>query len=508
MPVTNNDILRAILLKELDRMEPETSTFEDDPMHFLLKKYAGLKNTLEYLMTPSFEEYVTGIYVVAPKPTTFKIVLHNGEFFFLQFMGKAYEATVQGKKYYLMTIGEKERCMVAISRLLRFGNPLKSKGPDGAEQATRDSEGPTEEAGPTPPAETSETEGGEALTEARILEAILKEAETGDAVLFESALVYAWYKVNDIPIPKGAILPAEMEKLKSNKNMIKKAKEAIIELGLQEGDSARATGRAGEKVTLTEFWKSQNASNTTPKTDVILGDKKISVKVGNSQLMSGGKNESVATFYAAAKKVPGILDTDEAKDVLDTFDKFVEVGYTKSGGVEAGLKSGKDKVLKAGDSAHKEMTSKLEALFNASPEFKIAFAQEAMSGYEKFGPDSNASADYVLSVNNDLSNPKIHSTQDEEYAGKIANQMKLTVRFKSSSEKLKGEKTGRYRFWSVVSLVSDPTKLQEAVMDTIKSYINKAKQFINKGVYSLTKFVLGDSVQDSDINFDNTIDFS
>ena len=175
MPVSNHDILKTILLQELDRMEPETSTFEDDPMQFILRKYVGLKNTLEYLMTPSFEEYITGIYVVAPKPTTFKVVLHNGQFFFLQFMGKAYEATVEGKKYYLMSIGEKERCMVAISRLLRFGNPLKTQGPEGAEQGTRDTEGPAEEAGPTPPAETSAPEeGGEELTEMTILESIIR----------------------------------------------------------------------------------------------------------------------------------------------------------------------------------------------------------------------------------------------------------------------------------------------------------------------------------------------
>jgi hypothetical protein len=173
MPVSKHDILKTILLQELDRMEPETSTFEDDPMQFILRKYAGLKKTLEYLMTPSFEEYVTGIYVVAPKPTTFKIVLHNGQFFFLQFMGKAYEATVQGKKYYLMAIGEKERCMVAISRLLRFGNPLKTQGPEGAEKATRDQEGPDAEAGPTPPSETPAA-GEEELTETRILESILR----------------------------------------------------------------------------------------------------------------------------------------------------------------------------------------------------------------------------------------------------------------------------------------------------------------------------------------------
>jgi len=508
MPVSQHDILKTILLQELDRMEPETSTFEDDPMQFILRKYAGLKKTLEYLMTPSFEEYITGIYVVAPKPTTFKIVLHNGQIFFLQFMGKAYEATVEGKRYYLMAIGEKERCMVAISRILRFGSPLKTKGPEGAEQAPAG--GPDEEAGPTPPSEkpAAGEEGGEELTEATILEAILKEADTDKATLFESALVYAWYKLNNLPVPKDAILPEELTKLKSNKNMVEKAGQAIIDLDLVGGNSAKAIGRTGDSIDTTEFWKSQGATNKTSKTDVVLGDKKISVKVGNSQLMSGGKNESLATFYAAAKKVPNILNTKEAKAVLDTFDKFVEVGYTKSGGVEAGLKSGKDRVLSAGDKAHKEMAGKLEELFNKSPEFKIAFAQEAMSGYEKFGPDSNASADYVLSVNSDLSGAKLHSTQDSNYAAKIANQMKLTVRFKSSSEKLKGEKTGRYRFWSVVSLVSDPTKLQEGIMDTIKSYINKAKEFINKGVYSLTKFVLGDSVQDDDIKFDNTIDFN
>ena len=184
MPVSNHDILRSILLQELDRMEPETSTFEDDPMQFILRKYAGLKNTLEYLMTPSFEEYITGIYVVAPKPTTFKVVLHNGQFFFLQFMGKAYEATVEGKKYYLMSIGEKERCMVSISRLLRFGNPLKTQGPEGAEQGTRDAEGPEAEASvETDTTAAPEAEGGEELTESKILESIIKKKLTTELTI-------------------------------------------------------------------------------------------------------------------------------------------------------------------------------------------------------------------------------------------------------------------------------------------------------------------------------------
>jgi hypothetical protein len=179
MSITKESILKAILLKEFDRMQPDVSTFEDDPMQFILRKYEGLNKTLTYLMTPSFQDYVTGIYIVAPKPTTFKIVLHNGQFFFLQFTGKTYEATVAGKGYYLMNIGEKERCMLAIARLLRYGNPLKTKGPEGAEQGTRDeagSEAGGEAGGGEAAAETPPAEGGaeeEPIAETKILEKIL-----------------------------------------------------------------------------------------------------------------------------------------------------------------------------------------------------------------------------------------------------------------------------------------------------------------------------------------------
>ncbi len=44
MPVSQHDILKTILLNELDRMEPETSTFEDDPMQFILRKYGPMRH--------------------------------------------------------------------------------------------------------------------------------------------------------------------------------------------------------------------------------------------------------------------------------------------------------------------------------------------------------------------------------------------------------------------------------------------------------------------------------
>lgn len=540
------DILKAILLeadeednvkdkeKEVEKNDAEEkadnrasekddkpdSAFDKDPMGFILKKYHTLNELLSELMTPAFKEYITAIFIQSPKPTTFKIVLHNSQYFFLSYMGDGvYEAIISGKRHYLSSIGEKERSMKGISRLLQQGSPLKTKGPEGAEQGTRpegeddgslsggNNNGGGDQTGvETTPAAEEEDSDNAPLTEAAILKGLLTEADTGDAVLFESALVYAWYKVTGLPMPKDAILPAELAKLKSNKKMVNAAIQAVQKLNLGTGKSARATGRSGEKATLTDFWKSQGASNTTPKTDVILGNKKISVKAGNSQLMSGGKNESLATFYAAAKKVPGILKTKEAQDVIKTFEKFVEGGYTKAGSVEKELTAGKNKVLKDGDKAHKEMKTKLQDLFNKSPKFKIAFAKEAMSGYEKFGPKSPASADYVLSVDSGFGSPKLHSTQNDSYAAKIADQMNLTVRFKSTSQKIGGEKTGKYRFWSVVSLISDPTKLKEGISDTIKNAYNSVKNFINQGIYSLTKFVMGDDEIDVELN--NTIDFS
>jgi hypothetical protein len=115
-----------------------------------------LVQTLTMLMTKDFKDYITGIYIVAPKPTTFRIVLHNNQEFTLAFMGKAYQAKVEGKKYFLLTIGEKERCILAIARLLETGPAITQKGPE-VEETSKPAGEPTEAAEEVP-AETGEEE--------------------------------------------------------------------------------------------------------------------------------------------------------------------------------------------------------------------------------------------------------------------------------------------------------------------------------------------------------------
>lgn len=127
-------------------------SFEEDPMMYILNKYPSLPKTLTLLLSDAYKDYITAIYIIAPKPTTFKIVLHNGQFFYLTYLGKAYEAKVLGRRYYLMTIGDKERAILAIAGLLELGAPLNVKGPD-AEATTSATE--TSAAEETPPAEGS-----------------------------------------------------------------------------------------------------------------------------------------------------------------------------------------------------------------------------------------------------------------------------------------------------------------------------------------------------------------
>lgn len=146
--------IRNYLREEEEEMSMQTITtpvrsFEEDPMMYILKKYPSLAETLTLLLTDAYKDYVTGIYIIAPKPTTFKIVLHNGQFFYLRYLGKAYEAKVLGRRYYLLTIGDKERAILAIAGLLELGAPINTKGPE-TETTTSTAETTKE----TPAAET------------------------------------------------------------------------------------------------------------------------------------------------------------------------------------------------------------------------------------------------------------------------------------------------------------------------------------------------------------------
>ena len=86
-----------------------------------IQKFPPLKDIIIDLLTNEFDSFIESVDWVAPRPTTFRINLLNGENFLLMYTIKSWIGQVQGKKYYLLNLDEEERCALAINRLLRVG---------------------------------------------------------------------------------------------------------------------------------------------------------------------------------------------------------------------------------------------------------------------------------------------------------------------------------------------------------------------------------------------------
>ncbi len=166
----NKAVLRYLIEQEVRKFLREQDevvnkitpipSFEEDPISFILQSYPTLEQTLVMLMSRAYKDYITGIYITAPKPTTFKIVLHNGQEFLLTYLGKAYEATVLARRYYLMTIGDKEKATMAIRNLLQLGRPINTQGPGEETTANAGTEQPPAEGGAEETPATTSPEGG------------------------------------------------------------------------------------------------------------------------------------------------------------------------------------------------------------------------------------------------------------------------------------------------------------------------------------------------------------
>lgn len=116
---------------------------------YLIYRFPGLKKLMTDLMSPAFGRYLSGVNIVAPKPTTFSVSLINGQDFTIKYIGKGkWNVKVAGKQYHPDNIGEEERCSQAIADLLE----LNYSTAEGKEQTTTPTETGGGESTP-PPAE-------------------------------------------------------------------------------------------------------------------------------------------------------------------------------------------------------------------------------------------------------------------------------------------------------------------------------------------------------------------
>ena len=110
-----------------------------------LTKFPELKEIIVSLLTAEFNNFISSIDWVAPRPTTFRINLQNDEEFYLIWMGRSWVAQIEGKKYYLLNLPEEERAAQAIARLLRYGTPESEDKAGGDDAELGDTGGGDEE---------------------------------------------------------------------------------------------------------------------------------------------------------------------------------------------------------------------------------------------------------------------------------------------------------------------------------------------------------------------------
>lgn len=317
----------------------------------------------------------------------------------------------------------------------------------------------------------------------------LQEASRSKGEEMEQVIVSAWN--GEVYEPSMGI-PAE-------------AGQIVVDYLKEQGLSGNAEVLGQDQMEVTkewsQYWAPDNVppSTKTPKTDFIIGNHKISLKSGGSaQLMSGGRNESRATFYAALNQLEGV-QRKMISDISSMFENLAPASMA-AGGLRGEIKKAKDQAVVRANEAHKALMGQLREYFQKSPQFQYYFAHEAMSGELKFGGNLG-SCSHFLSVNFDGTNPRLHPVDDAAYVKKIADQMKVSVRFKTTSEKVMKDgqktKTGRYRYWSVVGLIVDKLDEELSAYDesavltegVLTNISNKIKEFFARVWRKIVEFI-------------------
>ena len=190
--------------------------------------------------------------------------------------------------------------------------------------------------------------------------------------------------------------------------------------------------------------------NKTPKTDLIYGKQKISLKkFGGSQLMSAGKAESISTFEAAMSMYS--IDKSGKTKVNNVMEEIENrMGKLSTATTISRLEDLRDsgkKLSKADEAAIEEMeglqleadflNKKLDSLFQDQT-FKQYFCWEAATGETKFKPSPKGISNKLVVFKETGSISNTLALDSPDNAGKtIASKNSFYVSFKTGGSKSK-----------------------------------------------------------------------
>jgi hypothetical protein len=191
-----------------------------------------------------------------------------------------------------------------------------------------------------------------------------------------------------------------------------------------------------QRAKLSSTWKGTNA---TPKTDLIGGKHRISLKKsGGSQLMSAGKDEAISTLEAAmatygvsgkGKREFNIL----LKSFEDNLIKMTEKGQMSDLRKKAQKNKALAKEIEIADAKTAKINEDIEKYINNSEGFKSHFCWEAATGHGKFGKNTWPTATLIVTFKGSGGIEKTLVLDTPEKAGKVLGKgNKFRASFKSS----------------------------------------------------------------------------
>ena len=333
--------------------------------------------------------------------------------------------------------------------------------------------------------EASSNEGGD--SDATVLEGIIVDViNTGTT------------KKKDSKVADGTVVGA-----------IAVGKEVVSRLRAKGWSCTSAS--LADRGTISKNWQiayGDTDANTTPKTDILVDGKQVSIKKGPGQLMSGTLKETRATFWAAigdvALKGDGDILTNKTTVAIEKCiakmqrklppkitinGKLVDnpladqsmAKFKGKGTVTQLQKSNKDLVFNYIDELQLELTKLFDEAFERNPELKVAFVKEAMTGEHKFVPGSKAIAKYLLSTSKTGTEAVTH-TITSQFIKVVASRSEVACRFKTGSIKNKTAVLGARNFDTSVSINVDTS---ETAPPIVKGLLSKQKQ--SKNVYAQLK---------------------
>lgn len=131
--ITKEEIQELMLEAYVEVLREEEGAVLKTSTEEILGKFPTVKKALVSLFTQEYPEFITDVRWVVPKPSTFAVDLKNGQSFNIKWMGKGFEAQIEGKKYYLDKLPEYQQALDKINDILKNG-PIKTGEEPGGEE--------------------------------------------------------------------------------------------------------------------------------------------------------------------------------------------------------------------------------------------------------------------------------------------------------------------------------------------------------------------------------------